>query len=534
MTMKKIKLFLILIFCFSLADCAKRGIPEGGPKDETPPFLINAEPAENSVNFNENRIRLYFNEYIKLKDFRKQLVVSPPIDKSFYSISPQSGASKFIQIDIKEKLENNTTYVFNFGESIVDNNEGNPLPFFNYVFSTGDYIDSLSISGNIKNSFKREPEEYISTFLYPIDENFSDSIIYNGLPNYVGSTLDSTNFKMTNLKKGKYLLVAIKDENSNYKFDPEFEKISFTSQPLNLPISDSLELKLFKETIPFKSFKPFIETTNRIGFGFKGVADDVKIKILNHQNIQSILTKNKETDTLNYWFKEFKYDSLNFELSTTNYKKNYTLKFKESDKDSLIITSSIKSTLELNEGFKVISNRPLVNVDPEKIKVFNKDSVSIPFDSYINDNQFDVSLNFEVLPNDNYIVNIMPNAITDFFESTNDSLSYSFKTKSRADYGTLKLGFRNIQEFPVIVHLMNNKEDIIREIILGSYEDPCLFENLKPGNYFVRVLFDTNKNGVWDTGNFLKKIQPEKTFHYSEEIVIRKNWVLEEKIDLTF
>ena len=480
MTMKKIKLFLILIFCFSLADCAKRGIPEGGPKDESPPFLINAEPAENSVNFNENRIRLYFNEYIKLKDFRKQLVVSPPIDKSFYSINPQSGASKFIQIDIKEKLENNTTYVFNFGESVVDNNEGNPLPFFNYVFSTGDYIDSLSISGNIKNSFKREPEEYISTFLYPIDENFSDSIIYNGLPNYVGSTLDSTNFKMTNLKKGKYLLVAIKDENSNYKFDPEFEKISFTSQPLNLPISDSLELKLFKETIPFESFKPFIETTNRIGFGFKGVTDDVKIKILNHQNIQSILTKNKETDTLNYWFKEFKYDSLNFELSTTNYKKNYTLKFKESDKDSLIITSSIKSTLELNEGFKVISNRPLVNVDPEKIKVFNKDS------------------------------------------------------KSSADYGTLKLSFRNIQEFPVIVHLMNNKEDIIREIILGSYEDPCLFENLKPGNYFVRVLFDTNKNGVWDTGNFLKKIQPEKTFHYSEEIVIRKNWVLEEKIDLTF
>jgi hypothetical protein len=128
----------------------------------------------------------------------------------------------------------------------------------------------------------------------------------------------------------------------------------------------------------------------------------------------------------------------------------------------------------------------------------------------------------------------MPNAITDFFESTNDSLSYSFKTKSRADYGTLKLGIRNIQEFPVIVHLINNKEDIIREIILGSYEDPCLFENLKPGNYFVRVLFDTNKNGVWDTGNFLKKIQPEKTFHYSEEIVIRKNWVLEEKIDLTF
>jgi len=527
--MKKVKLFWLLIFCCSLVDCAKRGIPNGGPKDEEPPFLTYADPSENSTNFKEDRIRLYFNEYIKLKDFRKQLVVSPPIDKSFYTINPQSGASKFIQIDIKEELENNTTYVFNFGESVVDNNEENPFPFFNYVFSTGNFIDSLNISGNIKSSFQRKPEEYISTFLYPIDENFSDSIIYKGSPNYVASTLDSTNFKMTNLKKGKYLLIALKDENSNYKFDPEFEKIGFTSEPLNLPFSDSLELKLFQETIPFKSFKPFIENNNKIGFGFKGNADDVKINILNHPNVQSVITKNKETDTLNYWFKEFKYDSLNFEVLNSNYKKNYSLKFKESEKDSLIITSSIKSTLELYESFKIISNRPLLKIDNDKINIYDKDSVSIPFKVNINNNQFDIDFHFEVLPNDNYIVELLPNAITDFFESTNDSLNYSFKTKSRADYGTLKLGIANIQEFPVIVHLINDKEDIIREIKLNSYEDPCLFENLKPGNYFVRVIFDTNSNGKWDTGNFLKKIQPEKTFHYDQEITIRSNWILEEK-----
>ena len=334
---------------------------------------------------------------------------------------------------------------------------------------------------------------------------------------------------MTNLKKGKYLLIALKDENSNYKFDPEFEKIGFKSEPLNLPFSDSLELKLFQETIPFKSFKPFIENNNKIGFGFKGNADDVKINILNHPNVQSVITKNKETDTLNYWFKEFKYDSLNFEVLNSNYKKNYSLKFKESEKDSLIITSSIKSTLELYESFKIISNRPLLKIDNDKINIYDKDSVSIPFKVNINNNQFDIDFHFEVLPNDNYIVKLLPNAITDFFESTNDSLNYSFKTKSRADYGTLKLGIANIQEFPVIVHLINDKEDIIREIKLNSYEDPCLFENLKPGNYFVRVIFDTNRNGKWDTGNFLKKIQPEKTFHYDQEITIRSNWILEEK-----
>ena len=163
--MKKIKLIFLVLFCSSLINCAKRGIPDGGPKDENPPVLLNAEPEENSVNFNEDRIRLYFNEYIKLKDFRKQLVVSPPIDKSFYSISPQSGASKYIQIDIKEQLDENSTYVFNFGRSVVDNNEENKLPFFSYAFSTGEYVDSLYVSGNITSSLERKSDDFISTFL---------------------------------------------------------------------------------------------------------------------------------------------------------------------------------------------------------------------------------------------------------------------------------------------------------------------------------------------------------------------------------
>ena len=94
--MKKIKLIFLVLICTSLINCAKRGIPEGGPKDEDPPILVNAEPVENSINFDQKRIRLYFNEYIKLKDFRKQLVVSPPLDKSFYSISPQSSQKRYV------------------------------------------------------------------------------------------------------------------------------------------------------------------------------------------------------------------------------------------------------------------------------------------------------------------------------------------------------------------------------------------------------------------------------------------------------
>tara|TARA_B110000003_G_scaffold201285_1_gene199943 strand:- start:6097 stop:7692 length:1596 start_codon:yes stop_codon:yes gene_type:complete len=528
--MKNIKLIFLVLICSSLINCAKRGIPDGGPKDEDPPILLNAEPAENSINFNEKRIRLYFNEYIKLKDFRKQLVVSPPIDKSFYSISPQSGASKYIQIDIKEKLDENNTYVFNFGQSVVDNNEENKLPFFKYAFSTGKYVDSLFISGNITNTLERESDNFISTFLFPINDNYNDSIIYNGLPNYVGSTLDSTSFKMTNLKKGKYLLLALKDENNNYKFDPEFEKIGFIDEFVTLPNKDSLSLKLFKEEIPFKSFKPFLEAQNKVGFGFKGNYKDVKIELIDDKNIESVITKNKDSDTLNYWFKTIKYDSLRFVVNNQNHKEKYTLKFKEQDKDSLMINPSVKSVLDLNDKFKILSNIPLSQVNIDQISILNKDSLLIPFSAQIDKNKFDVNFDFELLPNDSYIINLNPNALIDFFDTTNDTVNYKIKTKSRTDYGTLKLGISNVREFPIIVHLTNNKDEVIRETILNSFDDPCVFEFLKPSSYFVKIIFDKNDNKKWDTGSFLKRIQPEKVFHVMEEFVIRANWILEEKI----
>ena len=314
--MKKPYFLLLLLLSITITQCAKRGIPDGGPKDENPPLLIKAEPKQNSVNFKEKRIRLYFDEYIKLKDFRKQLVVSPPIDKGLYSISPQSGASKYIQIDINDSLPKNTTYVFNFGQSVVDNNEENLLPFFKYVFSTGEYIDSLKIHGNIKSAFNRSPDTFISTFLYPKDENFNDSIIYNSTPTYVGSSLDSTNYEITNLKKGKYLLIAIKDSNNNYKFDPANEQIGFMSDFIDLPVSDSLDIELFKEKQPFKSFKPFLESKNKVGFGFSGEYSDVEIELIDDFkiDIKSIITKNKEKDTLNYWFSEVEFDSIRFTL----------------------------------------------------------------------------------------------------------------------------------------------------------------------------------------------------------------------------
>lgn len=212
-------LLSIIIILVLIESCARKGRPEGGEKDLDAPILISASPAHESINFDKEKIRIYFDEYVKLMELNQQLVISPPMNYQ-PEITPLGTASEFINIKIIDTLKENTTYTFNFGNSIVDNNEANPLERFKYVFSTGNYIDSLKISGTISDAFNFEVDEDISVQLYEvIDSVYTDSIIFNERPSYVGNTLDSTVFEITNLKSGKYLLIALKDVSNNYSFE---------------------------------------------------------------------------------------------------------------------------------------------------------------------------------------------------------------------------------------------------------------------------------------------------------------------------
>ncbi|MDX1314076.1 MAG: Ig-like domain-containing protein, partial [Eudoraea sp.] len=149
--------FLILLTGWQ---CARRGSPSGGPKDDTPPELIRSSPENLSLQFEARRIQLYFDEYIKLNDIQNQLIISPPL-KNQPEITPQGVASKKIEVIIKDTLLENTTYTLNFGQSIVDNNEGNPNSFLSYVFSTGDYIDSLTVRGEVRDAFNQKADQFI-------------------------------------------------------------------------------------------------------------------------------------------------------------------------------------------------------------------------------------------------------------------------------------------------------------------------------------------------------------------------------------
>ena len=525
--------FLFLLTILVLGSCAKRGNPTGGPIDESPPEVIKTEPENNSVFFNDNRIRIFFNEYIKLEKLNSQLVVSPPIEKNKYSIFPQGGASKYIDIEINEIFSDSTTYVFNFGQSIIDNNENNELPFYKYAFSTGSYIDSLELDGMIYDSFSAKTDKLITAMLYPYNNKFYDSIIYKEKPTYVASTLDSTYFNFTNVKAGKYQLIAIKDNNNNYLFDPLIDKIAFYENIVDLPNEEEkIELNIFKENPDFFIFKPFQNKYNRLSFGFRGNTENLKINIQNERSKpMTDITFEKETDTLNFWFNEFDYDTLYLKVINNSYNEKFKIPFpkKEIEKDSLEINSENKNYVDLGSKFILNSNIPLKKINNELIKIIDKDSSEVNFITNIKE-KMDIEFDFEILPNDKYSLMILPNAIVDFYENTNDTLNYSFDTKDRSNYGQLILSIKSINEYPLIVDLLDSNEKVIKSNYLLNDQEACIFENITPGDYNIRLIYDKNQNQKWDTGNYLKKINPERTIHNLEKIKIRANWIIRENI----
>ena len=521
--------FIIILVSYQ---CAQRGNPTGGPKDITAPELTRAEPPNMTTNFKGQKIRLYFNELVKLKDIQKQLIISPPL-KNSPVLSPIGNANKYVEITIKDTLAPNTTYTLNFGQGIVDNNEENPKSFFTYVFSTGDYIDSLELKGVVKDAFNKKPDDFISVMLYKIDTSYTDSTIYKRPPNYITNTLDSAIiFKLNNLKEGKYALFGVKDAANNNLFDQKTDKIAFVKDTINLPTDSIYLLTLFKEIPDYSVAVPTMEASNKISFGYYGEGSDISINTLTEipDTVKTIITKERDKDTLNFWFTPYEMDSLIFTLTNEKLKVRDTFKVKSRKVafDSLKISMSQNGTIEFDKPINLLSNTPLIRFDSTKIKLMDKDSIEIGVNVKLDSLRNLLNFDFKIDPDQNYRMELIPGAVTDFFETTNDSVAFSFKTKSLADYGNLTLNLNsNSIVYPIIVQLTNEKGELQREIY-ATEPQVYTFDNLNPGKYQARVIFDLNGNGKWDTGNLLKKIQPEKISYYPALIELRANW---EKIE---
>ncbi|MDC6352986.1 MULTISPECIES: Ig-like domain-containing protein [unclassified Robiginitalea] len=516
-------LFLVL----ALIQCGRRGTPSGGPKDVTPPVLERADPPNRTTNFDAERIRLYFDEYIRVVDLDKQLIISPPL-KYPPEITPLGNTAKYLQVKISDTLLPNTTYTLNFGQSVVDNNEQNPYNLLTYVFSTGDYIDSLSLTGVVSDAYNLEPDPFISVMLYELDSAYTDSTIYKKPPYYLTNTLDSAViFRLENLKAGRYKLFAIRDEAKNNVFNPNADKIGFVEDTITLPTDSTYVLTLFRETPAYSARKPTYAADNRILFPYTGgEAPELRLLTPVPDSVRTLLARVPDKDSLNFWFTPWEPDSMVFTLRHPRLEERidtFSVKPLDVPRDSLRVSWSGRGQLTPLDSVYLESNLPLVATDTSRLELVDQDTVPVPFSARLDTVYNRLYLAFEKQREKTYSIRANPGALTDFFGDTNDTLVNRYTMGSPTEFGTLRLQLAGATAYPMLVEITDRSGNVIRSRAVQEAGE-LSFPWLRPDTYRIRVVFDTNGNGKWDTGSYLERRQPERVAHYPAPVELRANW----------
>lgn len=528
---------LLIVFGFLLAttSCAKRGTIYGGAKDTIAPKIIGSSPENFKTNFKGKEIKIVFDELIKVKNINKQLIISPPMEKQPI-IVPQGSASKYISIKILDELLENTTYSFNFGQSITDNNEGNPYSQFKYIFSTGNYIDSLTVVGKIKDAYERKADNFVSVMLYDA-KTYTDSTVYKETPIYVTNTLDSLKlFSLENLKEGEYQIIALKDKNGNNKFDPKSDKIGFLNEPIKIPTETVFELELFKEKTPSKIEKPIQQSTNKYFLPIEGAVEDLKITLQQGQNnfpVKLAKLPSSKSDSIQLFIpNKIENDSLSFLVERKGFSKTYKLKHKEiKETDSLSVSENTRGILNFREIYNLTTTTPLSKIDESKISVLNKDSMAVAFKANYEDFEQKITIDFKKEEEQKYQLTFLPGAFTDMYENTNDTLVKTIATKSYGDYGNLRVTLKNVDRFPIILELLDSK-GVVLASQTSDNKNVLDFDLINPLIYTLRIIYDDNKNGIWDTGDFLSKTIAEQIIYMVEDVDVRANWDVNQEFDV--
>lgn len=516
--------YFVVLF---LGSCAIQVPPGGGSKDLKPPQLISSEPANFSSLFRGNDIRLNFDEYISLNDISTQLIVSPLL-----KYPPEIKIrDKSLLIHIRDTLIENTTYTINFGQGISDNNEGNKLENFQYVFSTGPIVDSLNIQGKIENAFDRKPEKGVLALVY---RGTFDSLPYLERPLYFSRSNDAGEFRISNISPGSYKLIGLKEKDGNYLYLQGEELIGFPDSLIHTN-SENINIRIFKETPSLRFLRAYSEFPGKAVIVFNSMADTIKLKWLTDTARLEIYSTNFSAgyDTLNLWYKNILSDSLSFQFDHISLNDTVTMRlFKNTEEikgrrkaGTTIIPGNLQSTLQhLYLPFYLQCSRPMDLADFEKI-IFLEDSFTVKPRFIFTDNmRMQLNLEFKWKSKSKYFLFIPPGTFTDIYGIKNDSIQFSFMAHGEDDYGSLKINFQKRGVFPYILQLVNESgTDIYREVKCNS-DSTIEFSYLDPRVYKIKLINDANGNGKWDTGNYLMHIQPEEIEFYPEGITVRANW----------
>ncbi len=590
-------LLVLLFFSGGLfTRCANVGVsPQGGPKDTLPPRVVGVSPPYNSTNLWPRRITIDFDEYVQLKNLQNEFFTSPFLERR----PTVTVKGRGIVIDINTDLDSNTTYVFNLGSSVVDNNEGNPYYGLKYVFSTGDYVDSLYMSGLVTDAATMDsvPGAYLLFYDPAVDSVPDyDSVVFNSQALAVARTMPNGIFVHSNLKPMDYRVYAMLDKNGNQVYDPGVDHIAFldsTVHPEKLPSFmlwyDTTVMYTVAE--PQLFFRTFVENPERrqnlssssrpeqqqliMRFSSKNpVIERFDIRGIDPANIIVEQTR-EERDSILYWIDldpEFIPDTLRADLVYERHDSIGNLyfheqelsfvynrpfvsererkKMEEEEAQDTIRKSKMKmtffpssTTVNPDENFQMRFDLPVRRMDTGRMTLTHTDlkgeSEEVPF--RILQDTLHIR-NFTVVSDwrdaDKYSLLIPSGAIETIDGELNDTITYNFSILDPEKLAVIILNLYNTNpEYEYIVQVLEEKGTRSLKERAHLTEGRDTLNYIPTGTVRLKFTEDRNRNGKWDTGDLVRRIQPENVaIFFSDQgtpfIPTRANWENEIDIDV--
>ena len=559
--MKKISQYIFNCLAFVLMlgfmRCANVVSPSGGPKDTIPPIVLQSVPENQTANFHDKEIHITFDEYVTLNNPNSNIFISPPLEKNpEYRLSGKSLIIKF-----KEALKPDVTYSINFGEAIKDLHEGNVFKNYSFVFSTGENIDTLTLEGKLLQAVDHKPSADFYVMLYAdVNDTLSiDSLPYLMKPYYATKSDKEGNFKFSGLKEGDYLIFALKDENSNMRFDLPNENIAFLDS-LVRPIhnaqsiihNDSVKQEVNKiEPVVLYSFleedtvqkllKKEIVEDGLLRFVFNRPAQNVKIEVLESlpDTFNILKTYSANYDTINWYFTPNK-DSLLFAVNYDTLINDTTLLSLKPRKvgGKKAKTETVSKSLEIKTN--IISGK--LNPEQDLILTFKEPVTDVIMrdtawyivdkDTIINDLNFvrldsfglKYKLDKTFAPEKLYKIVIPDSVFYSFKGVTNDTTEFYFKVPELSQYGNIFVNVEVPENVPqLIVELLDDKDKFIARQIVDESKK-VEFRYLVPKKYKLKAILDKDGNGRWSSGDYGKKLLPEPVYFHKDVFDVKANW----------
>ncbi len=553
-----------MIFSHSCANTTTP--PSGGPKDTIPPVIMEVVPVMGATNVPTKKTKLYlkFNEYVQVKD-AKSLFLSPPLEKApKYRLK-----GKGVEITFENDLDSNKTYTLDVTNAIADNNEGNMFPGFTLVFSTGDRIDSMVVTGLVQDCNTLQPLKGATVLLY---KDHADSAIFLKRPDAAVKTDDWGFFCLRNIQDTVYRMYALIDENNNNKYDPDAEKVAFIDSLVKpvVVVNDSLpellkyemddtlnclarkteyELSIFRE----KPSKQMIVNKERVGertsyITFMAPYAEIDSIWITGVPAEKLITQfNILRDSLEIWVNDPAPQPDTFHLNV-KYLKTDTLgmlnpavdEIKLLNPDRKVFGKSSKKDLKHEDTIAVVD----VVAKPETVEQygftmeFKYPVVEYAFDSlkftYLNPKQQEFTGKFTVqqdstnlrkyiiMPSEKlqagyeYKLKVPYRIFRDINGFYNDSTEVKVTLPNDDNLSTLFLHLSDVNNKYIIDLLNEKRNEVLRSYVIDK-DQTLIFPYLKAGKYSIRITEDLNRNGIVDTGILLEHKQPEKVRFYKLE-----------------